>query len=58
VYRSVIISAYHMASKEYDVLMGFANNSNNTQDNYKFQIAAFAGTDNIAIWCIFDDMIT
>lgn len=29
-----------------------------THDNYKIQIVAFAGTDNIAIWCIFDDMIT
>jgi len=29
-----------------------------THDNYKIQIVASAGTDNIAIWCISDDMIT
>jgi hypothetical protein len=47
-----------MASDQYGVLMGFANNSNNTHDNYKIQLMAFAGTDSIAIWCIFDDVIT
>ena len=57
-YKSVMISAYHMASNRYDVLMGFAINSNNTHDNYKIQIVAFAGTENVAVWCIFDDIIT
>jgi hypothetical protein len=57
-YNSVRISAYHMTSNPYDVLMGFANNLNNTHDKYKIQIVACAGTDNIAIWCIFDDMTT
>lgn len=57
-YKSVMISAYHMASNWYGVLMGFANNSNNTHDNYKIQIVAFAGPASIAIWCIFDDIIT
>ena len=51
-------SAYHMVSNRYDVLKGFANDSNNTHDNYKIQIVAFAGTDNVASWCIFDDMTT
>jgi len=57
-YKMVMISAHHIASNQYDVLMGFANNSNNTYDKYKIQIVVFAGTDNIAIWCIFDDTIT
>jgi hypothetical protein len=57
-YRNVMISAYHMWSNCYNVLMGFANNSNNTHDYYKIQLVAFAGTDNIASWCTLDDMIT
>jgi hypothetical protein len=48
-YKSVMISAYHMASNWYDVLIGFVIISNNTHDNYKIQIVAFAGTDNIEI---------
>jgi hypothetical protein len=35
--KSVMISAYHIASNRYDVLIGFANNSYNTHDNYKIQ---------------------
>ena len=55
-YNSVMISAYHKAFNPYDVLIRFANNSNNTHDKYKIQIVDFAGTDNMRIWCIFDDM--
>lgn len=52
-----MISAHHMASTQYDALMGFAK-TQITHDNYKIQIVASAGTDNITIWCISDDMIT